>query len=118
MAKTTESLIIKKIERLPGIETCRCNICGRLIYRRSLQKSDELPKNNELYSFWEVMTGHNDWGNDSGDSIEHYEVCSTTCLQRLFDIYKIESSEDQRNSQYIEIKHHHIYGYEHEGDNK
>lgn len=109
MAKTIKSLTI---------ETCHCDICGRFIYRRSLQKSDELPKNNELYSFWKVTTGHNDdWGNGSGDSIEHYyEVCSTTCLQSLFDIYKNESSEYQKNSKYIEIEHHYIYGYE--GDSK
>lgn len=111
MAKTIESLTIKKIERMPATETCSCNVCGQLIYRRSLQESDELPKNNELYSFWEVTTGHNDWGNDSPESIEHYEVCSPTCLQGLFDIYKSESSEYQRNSKYINVRHTYIFGY-------
>lgn len=111
MAKTIESLTIKKIEKMPATETCTCNVCGQLIYRRSLQESDELPKNDELYSFWDVTTGHNDWGNDSPESIEQYEVCSPTCLQELFDIYKSESNEYQRNSKYIYVHHTYIFGY-------
>ena len=112
MSKTIDSLVIKKIERMPSTETCTCDICGRLIYKRSLQATDELPKNNSLYSFWEVTTGHNDWGNDSGDSIKKYEICSSTCLQGLIDVYKKDSSRCQRNTEFIKADHTYIFGYE------
>lgn len=110
MAKTIESLTIKKIEQLPATETCTCSICRKLIYKRSLQNSDELPKNRNYFPYWSVTTGHYDWGNDSGDSIDRHEVCSVDCLQILFDAYK-EESKDGGNTCYFQAQHERVWGY-------
>lgn len=53
---------------------------------------------------WEVTTGHRDWGNDSCDSIEDHDVCSSECLMKLFEEYSKESN-DKHNSMYFEVEH-------------
>ena len=37
--------------------------------------------------YWEVTTHHNDWGNDSCESYEHFDVCSIECLKSKFNEY-------------------------------
>lgn len=54
--------------------------------------------------FWHVTTGHNDWGNDSCESIESFDVCSVECLGKVFDNYCKESNVIC-NTEYIEIEH-------------
>lgn len=69
-------------------QRCLCDVCKKEI-------------NN---NYWEVVTGHNDWGRDSVDSIENYEVCSTECLDELFREYK-ERSNKRYNTEYFEVSH-------------
>ena len=99
-----ESLPVKVIEQRDAHETCTCNICKKIIYKRSCANSPELPKNLEQTSYWEVTTGHNDWGNDSGDSIEHFDICSPECLNKIMTKY-IKRSNSNFNTEYIEIEH-------------
>lgn len=47
-----------------------CDVCKKrvpIIYDGKWQK------------YYEVMTGHNDWGNDSCDSIDTQQCCSYNC---------------------------------------
>lgn len=37
--------------------------------------------------YFEVSTHHNDWGNDSVDSYQHYDVCSEECLFKFLKKY-------------------------------
>lgn len=41
---------------------------------------------------WVLTTSHSDWGNDSIDSYEHFDVCSEDCLRKKFDEYVKESN--------------------------
>lgn len=66
MSKEIESLIIKTVARRDAKETCICDICGRQIYKRSLVDSEEVPSNHFSVPFYDVTSGHADWGNDSG----------------------------------------------------
>lgn len=53
---------------------------------------------------WSITTGHNDWGNDSCDSVEYYDACSRSCFNKLIDDY-INKTDDRLTSQYFEIEH-------------
>jgi hypothetical protein len=53
--------------------------------------------------YWELTTGHHDWGNDSVESIKHFDLCSESCLRKKFDEYVKESGEDDCNTMYFEV---------------
>ena len=54
--------------------------------------------------YWEVTTHHNDWGNDSIDSYEAFDICSVECLKSKFDEY-CDNSNSQYNTWQIEVEH-------------
>ena len=70
--------------------TYYCDVCQKEIKRHK--------------GFYRLMTGHNDWGHDSCDSIKHFELCSKECLQKKFDEYK-ERSNGAINTEYFEVDH-------------
>ena len=85
----------KQIEVVVG-STCSCDVCGKLIEKRT--------ENKIIYcigSYWELCTGHHDWGNDSIDSIEYFDLCSKECIQKKFDSYL----ENCCGSEYFELSH-------------
>lgn len=49
--------------------------------------------------YFEVTTGHHDWGNDSCDSIEHKDICPD-CIGKVSLDYLTSAS----GTQYIEIE--------------
>lgn len=65
----SKSVVIRK-ETLVGV---RCDICKRGI------------KDGEYY--YDVRTGHNEWGVDSIDSDEDGVVCSDECLRKEVEIF-------------------------------
>ena len=71
-------------------ETMYCDICNGVI------------DNNAEY--WELTTGHHDWGNDSVDSIKYFDVCSEVCLRKKFDEYVRESGTKYCNTMYFEVE--------------
>ena len=50
-----------------------CDICGK-----------DIDIKKQVY---EVTIGHNDWGNDSCDSVDYRDICSDECLKKEFDLY-------------------------------
>ena len=54
--------------------------------------------------FFAITTHHNDWGNDSCDSYEHFDACSPDCALRFIEEYLREDFEGT-NSKVIEIEH-------------
>lgn len=75
--------IIKNEER--KCEYIRCDVCDKKI------------KNREKY--FEVTTSHNDWGNDSVDSIRYKDVC-VNCINKFVEDYL----EEYKNSNTAEIE--------------
>lgn len=71
-------------------ETMTCDVCKKEILKGS--------------DYWAVTTGHNDWGYDSIDSIEHFDVCSNVCLMISFSDYIDRSSEGGHNTEYITVE--------------
>ena len=77
-------------ERVCVKETMHCDVCNGII------------DNNAEY--WELTTGHYDWGNDSVDSIENFDVCSEDCLRKKFDEYVKESGKNGWNTMYFRVE--------------
>ena len=77
-------------ERVCIKETTYCDICNSVI--------------DDDNAYWELITGHHDWGNDSVDSIKQFDICSETCLRKKFDEYVKESGEDDYNTMYFEVE--------------
>lgn len=78
-----------KTEKVMVSEKRYCDICGEEI----------------TGSYYEIMTGHHDWGNDSCDSIEHKDACSVKCLNDIFSQYCERAGKGRDNTEYIEIDH-------------
>ena len=57
-----------------------CDCCRKVIAKTEENKSINV-------TYYEVTTGHNDWGNDSCDSIEKFYYCSEQCLHKAFMNY-------------------------------
>ena len=64
---------------------CKCDICEKPIERGS--------------HFFHVLTGHNDWGNDSCESREWFDICSQECLRAMYK--KFDAMPD--DTKYMEI---------------
>ena len=62
---------IEKIIRTEKVVGVKCDICKKEITGK----------------FWRLTTHHNDWGNDSIDSYEHFDLCSRECINRALDDY-------------------------------
>lgn len=65
----TEKVLVK--------QTRYCDVCDKEI------------KNNK--SYWHLTT-HEDWGNDSIDSYEYFDICSENCMREKFEEYLKDSS--------------------------
>ena len=77
-------------ERVCTKETMYCDVCNSVI--------------DDNGAYWELTTGHNDWGNDSVDSIEYFDICSDACLKAKFVEYAKESGASEWNTMYFETE--------------
>lgn len=101
------AMIKQKIEY---IRTCKCDRCGKVIFKHYGDEFKELANNverNNKVSYYHVTSGHNDWGNDSVDSIVTKDVCPS-CLVNEYSDY-VDKTSKGINSQYIEIEHENTY---------
>ena len=71
-------------------ETRYCDVCNGVIEKNT--------------GYWELITGHYDWGRDSVDSMEHFDICSEICLREKFDEYVRESGKNNYNTMYFEVE--------------
>lgn len=78
-------------------EALFCDECGKLI-----AKMNNDGKYRQPVGYWEVVTGHRDWGNDSVDSIEHADLCCDDCLRKFMDKYL---TDDDYESRWFNIEH-------------
>ena len=104
-----KSAIIK--QKIPYITELYCDKCKKVI-RQSVY--DEFKDIREVqYSnpieWYKVTTGHHDWGHDSIDSIEHFDICMD-CIDDVFAEFKDRASGGL-NTEYIEINHSWNYNH-------
>lgn len=70
------------------ILSCACDVCSRPITKGQ--------------KYYDVVTGHNGWANDSSESRTHHQLCSENCLSAFVKTYNETEHEDSR---YMEIEH-------------
>lgn len=96
MKNETYKIVERKV-----VESIICDGCGREIL-----PDETKPVWTKRYSFFSVMTGHNDWGNDSCDSIEYHDFCCAECAKKFVDKYIDEAGGTNNiNTKYITINH-------------
>lgn len=83
-----ETKTYTKTERVLVSEKRFCDVCGKEI----------------TGPYWDIVTGHFDWGNDSCESRKNTDACSVECLLSEFKKYT-ERSAKRSNTEYIEIEH-------------
>lgn len=90
----TIETVTKEARKVVGV---KCDVCGKVI-----------PVNQRDNSkYYRVTTGHNEWGNDSCDSIEHADICPN-CICNFVTEY-LQNGND---SSYIDIETEHAYPYQ------
>lgn len=91
--------VVKTNETVVVAEVRKCDVCGKIIFdsREQLSFFERRP-------YWDITTGHHDWGNDSVDSIKNKDVCSKKCLQKVFDEY-LNGCGDRGDSMYLRVSH-------------
>lgn len=80
-----------KVVTTKEVTGVRCDICGKLI------PVGRYPFDEHKY--YDVMTGHNDWGNDSCESIEHHDICPDCLVGFVADYFK----NNEYGSEYMNI---------------
>lgn len=81
-----------------------CDKCGKILeYCYNHEELVNTSKERMKVEYYEVTTGHHDWGNDSIDSVEHHDYCPTCVLQAIDEYY--EKTNEKNNTNYIEINH-------------
>ena len=86
LSEATEKVVRIK-RKITGI---KCDICGKII-----------PVNKGLDNsrYFAVRTGHNDWGNDSCESVKSYDTCPDCIIK-----FTTEYLQDVEGTEYIEVE--------------
>lgn len=82
-----------------------CDICKKRIYT---YVKGTITKRNNIVEYYNIVSGHNDRGNDSIASRESSVVCKE-CLTTALMQYKNDAERNPYNSCYIEVEHRHSY---------
>ena len=94
-------------KRIAVCKTTICDGCQKILFRCY---GEEYKPNDEPWrdytqdvEFFEVTTGHNDWGNDSCDSIEYHTYCRE-CFAKPIHKY-LARTNGRKDTEYINIRH-------------
>ena len=87
----SEEIKSKVVQDIKTIEGIKCDICGTIIPTSQLGK--DAPK------YYEVTTGHYDWGNDSCESRIERDICPDCIVSFVSDYLKKATG-----SEYIDIE--------------
>lgn len=80
-----------------------CDICGKEFNYKPWLRGEKIA------SYFHIITGHHDWGNDSCDSVESRDACCDECLSRFTQEWLKNEDVIRSNTAYIEInKERHV----------
>lgn len=92
LGKETTPVVVRTKRIIEGVE---CDVCKRLIVPTKYAENSS--------QYFEIITGHNDWGNDSCDSREYFDVCPN-CIGDFVAKYARESS----GTNYLEMSNEYV----------
>lgn len=98
----TEYKVAMVEQRTPYIKTTKCDRCGKVVNKVHCGQFVK-PCKYKRTSYYHVVTGHNDWGNDSVDSLESKDICPSCLIDEYSDY--VDRSSGCNNTEYIRIKH-------------
>ena len=92
------------------IETLRCDRCKKVIYKKYGDKFDDnnrsfLSDYRKPVSYYVVTTGHNDWGNDSCESVDTKVVCPKCLTEEYSNYVSLINEANIWNTMYMNIQH-------------
>jgi hypothetical protein len=70
-------------------QTRFCDICKK-----------EIPSKK---GYWHLTTQHHDWGNDSVESIETFDICSKECMDKKYGEYMKDSGARDYSTREFEV---------------
>jgi len=76
-----------------------CDCC-----EESIKPIRNIAFNCDEYNYFVITTSHHDWGNDSCDSVESFDVCSPECAEEMAGKY-LRKAFGGHNTMQIEIEH-------------
>lgn len=83
LSNEVEEVVVSKRHRIEGIQ---CDICKNIITPTKFKENSS--------RYFEVTTGHNDWGNDSYESIHHADICPNCIVDYIANyIQHVKGSE-------------------------
>ena len=86
--------VIKEVEVTDHF-TIKCDCCNKEIFDKDHFEQGLYDKNihglYDKFKFYTVTTGHNDWGSDSIDSVQEFDLCSDECLRKKFEEFLKEN---------------------------
>lgn len=97
-----KEVVVAKVRKLDGI---MCDVCEKFIEAKSKRFGWE-----KYPIYFEVTTGHKDWGNDSHESIEHRDVCPD-CINKFVADY-LSDELNYSTTKYIEIETEVVYPHD------
>lgn len=104
MKKEHKNVQMVKCETIVAIDYF-CDICKKRIYTDVKGRRTKL---DAIVEYYNIVRGHNDWGNDSIESRESSIVCKE-CLTTALMQYKNAAEREPHNSRYIEVEHQYSY---------
>ena len=92
LSKEVKEVVTAKVRMLEGI---LCDKCGKVI------PADRYA--TPMNRYYEVTTGHNDWGNDSFESREYHDICPE-CIGKFVADYFCDPKRGHNDTLYIEVQ--------------
>lgn len=96
LSREVKEVVTAKVRMLEGI---KCDVCGKVIPAKKYKYDSN--------KYFEVTTGHHDWGNDSCESIEYRDICPDCISGYVSDYLK-----DVDGSEYIEVETEYVCMHE------
>lgn len=98
LSKEAEEVVYRRKRRVEGVI---CDICDRIVPPSKFKSKDS--------RYFEVMTGHHDWGNDSCESIQHLDICPN-CINDFMTKYVDEIN----GTEYFELETEYVWENDYE----
>ena len=100
MIKNVTQKVMKEVEETVS-SVGICDVCGKEFNYES--KFARFGRGDKIASYYHIVTGHYDWGNDSCESREGRDACCNECLSKFTQEWLKNKDVISSSTAYIEI---------------